>query len=96
MIAECNLLMVRGINNRLIEMVLFCCSDCVQMFDWDQDNVIVTGSTDGIVRVRPYPLAPWCGPFSIDTLRYCVLVSVCVLCCTNVRIVFHYLLCDVV
>ena len=63
MIAECNLLMVRGINNRLIEMVLFCCSDCVQMFDWDQDNVIVTGSTDGIVRVRPYPLAPWCGPF---------------------------------
>ena len=21
------------------------------MFDWDQDNVIVTGSTDGIVRV---------------------------------------------
>ena len=22
-----------------------------QMFDWDQDNVIVTGSTDGIVRV---------------------------------------------
>ena len=52
MIGECNLLMVRGINNRLIEMVLFCCSDCVQMFDWDQDNVIVTGSTDGIVRVR--------------------------------------------
>ena len=38
-----------------IHMHIVCCFYfIIQMFDWDQDNVIVTGSSDGIVRVCMY------------------------------------------
>ena len=29
------------------------------MFDWDQDNVVVTGSSDGIVRVSVHVNHYW-------------------------------------
>ena len=39
------------VNVQIISLSLSLSPVMLQMFEWDNDNVIITGSSDGVVRV---------------------------------------------